>query len=85
MSTVFSGFWLKQEKERATVIMARITTSVKLITSQYSFREAYSSLAEVFTIMMDVCIDQASNGNISSAVENRPLRNYQNSTWPREE
>ena len=85
MSTLFSGFWLKEEKERATVIKARITNSVKLITSQYSFRGASSSVAEVFTIMMDVCIDQLANGNISSAVENRPLRNYQNSTWPWEE
>ena len=31
--------------------------------------------------MMDVYIDQNVDENISSAVENRPFRNYQNNIW----
>ena len=31
--------------------------------------------------MMNVYIDHAARGNISSAVEKRPLCNYQNNTW----
>ena len=84
MGKIILGFWLKEVKERVTVVRARITNSVKLSQVNILF-EGPAVSSRGLLIMMDVCIDQAANGNISSAVENRPLCNYQNNTWPCQE